>query len=111
MPADHFHEHWIAFGCPYGREVADSPESETDEPEPKAKAESGRQRAIEDRDRPRRAAEQDMVGQRPVNGHRKAWDFCVVGNALHQTSTPPPKLKKLRKNELAAKAIDKPKTI
>src|SRR3546814_13820159 len=32
-------------------------------------------------------------------------------DVIHATSAPPPKLKKLRKNEEAAKAIDRPKTI
>src|SRR3546814_1130865 len=41
-----------------------------------------------------------------MHRHREAGQVL-----LHQTSAPPPKLKKERKKELAAKATDRPKTI
>src|SRR3546814_15419104 len=41
-----------------------------------------------------------------MHRHREAGQVL-----LHQTSAPPPKLKKERKQELAAKATDRPKTI
>ena len=53
-----------------------------------AKADRGGQRAIVDRDRPRRAAHQDWLSERAVNGHDKTCDRFI-----HQTTTPPPKEK------------------
>src|SRR3546814_14676150 len=35
----------------------------------------------------------------------------LISTALHQMTAPPPKLKKERKKELAAKAIERPNTI
>src|SRR5713101_1872966 len=64
----------------------------------------GGQGAIENRDRARRAAEQDVLGERAMNG-------CCKSRDLHQTSAPPPKEKNDRKKELAAKAIERPNTI
>src|SRR3546814_15369444 len=53
-----------------------------------------------------------MLGQRPVDGDGKPRHRVELFEAArHQMSAPPPKLKKLRKNELAAKAIERPNTI
>src|SRR3546814_7940382 len=61
---------------------------------------------MDDGERTRRAGEQDRFGERAMHRHREAGQVL-----LHQTSAPPPKLKKERKKELAAKATDRPKTI
>src|SRR6266851_3554029 len=53
----------------------------------------------------RRAAEQNVFGERAMNG------CCESGDLFHQTSAPPPKEKNDRKKELAAKAIERPNTI
>ena len=71
-------------------------------PSPSAAA----KRAVEDRDRARRAAQQDRLGQRPVDRDGKASDRVV-----HQITTPPPKEKNDRKKLEAANAIDRPNTI
>src|SRR5207248_10185323 len=63
------------------------------------------ERAVENRDRARRAAEQDVLGERAMNG------CCKSGDLVHQTSAPPPKEKNERKKELAANAIERPNTI
>src|SRR3546814_4216230 len=57
--------------------------------------------------RSRRAAEEDRLGERPVQRHLEAVD----GTGAHQTKAPPPNEKKDRKKLDAAKAIDRPKTI
>ena len=112
MTAHHVDELRIALGRPHGGEVADRPEAETDQPEPQAEAERRRQRAVEDGDGARRAAEQDVLGQRPVDRDGEAGHVAgAVDQARHQTSAPPPKEKNDRKKLDAAKAIDRPKTI
>ena len=82
--------------------------SAADDPEAQAEADRGGERAVDDRDRARRAAEQDRFGQRAMDGRVEAGDGRIV---LHQTSAPPPNWKKVRKKLDAAKAIDRPKTI
>src|SRR3546814_6705536 len=92
--------------------MADRPEPETDQPEAQAEAERRRQRAVKNGDRARRAAEQDVLGERPMDRDGVAWHVAgVVDLAGHQTSAPPPQEKKDRKKHDAAKAIDRPKTI
>ena len=78
------------------------------DPEAQAQPDGGGERAVDDRDRARRAAEQDRLGQSAMDRGVEAGDRLVM---LHQTSAPPPNWKKDRKKELAAKAIDRPKTI
>src|SRR5216683_1192681 len=105
MAAHHVDEQRIALGSPDGGGLTENPEQETGEPQPQAETERRRQGAVENRDRARRAAEQDVFGERAMNG------CCKSGDLLHQTSAPPPKEKNERKKELAAKAIDRPNTI
>ena len=85
------------------------PEQEPGEPQLQPKAERGGERAVEDRDPARRAAEQDRLGQRAVQRRLEAVE--MVAGLLIEISAPPPKLKKDRKKEEAAKAIERPKTI
>ena len=47
---------------------------EADQPEAQAEPERRRQRAVEDGDRARRAAEQDLLGQRAVDRARRSRD-------------------------------------
>ncbi|MNE74264.1 hypothetical protein D3C80_1703310 [compost metagenome] len=55
----------------------------------------------------RRAAQKDRLGQGSVDRGDE-----VFGDRVgHQTRAPPPKEKKLRKKELAAKAMERPNTI
>ena len=82
--------------------------SEAGDPEPQTKADRGGERAVEDGDRPRRATEQDRLGQRAMDRRVEAWDSSAV---IHQTSAPPPKEKNDRKKLDAANAIDRPNTI
>src|SRR3546814_8238389 len=67
VTAHHVAELRIAFGRPHGGEMADRPEPETDQPEAQAEAERRRQRAVKNGDRARRAAEQDVLGERPMD--------------------------------------------
>src|SRR5216683_2749767 len=106
MAAHHVDEQRIALGSPDGGGLTENPEQETGEPQPQAETERRCQGAVEDRDRARRAAEQDVLGERAMNR------CCKSENPLlHQTSAPPPKEKNDRKKELAAKAIERPNTI
>src|SRR5204862_4711042 len=77
-------------------------------PETQAETDRARQRPVDDGERPRCAAEQYRLGQRPVDGSGEARDRLA---RFHQTSAPPPKLKNDRKKLDAAKAIDRPNTI
>src|SRR3546814_1931885 len=66
-------------------------------------------RPVDDRDCTRGAPEQNRLGKRPVQRSLEPLDMGACPD--HEISAPPPKLKKLRKNEEAAKAIDSPKMI
>src|SRR5882724_7694759 len=106
MAAHHVDELRIPLRGPDRGGLTENPEQETGEPPPQAETERRCQGAVEDRDRARRAAEQDVLGERAMNG------CCKSENPLlHQTSAPPPKEKNDRKKELAAKAIERPNTI
>jgi hypothetical protein len=72
VPAHHVHKGGIALGGPYRRDMPDQPNRSADDPEAKPKADSGSERAVDDRDRARRAAEQDRFGQRAMNGRVEA---------------------------------------
>src|SRR3546814_16310567 len=69
-------------------------------------AQRRRQGAVDDSDGPRRAGEQDRLGKRAVQRHLETFDMRA-----HVTSAPPPKEKKARKKLVAAKAMERPKTI
>src|SRR4051794_11863500 len=106
MAAHHIDEGGIAPGGPDGGHVADEPEDKTCDPEPQSESKGSRQRAVDDRDRTRRATHEDRLGECAVNGHDKTCDHIV-----HQITTPPPKEKNDRKKLEAANAIDRPNTI
>src|SRR5579884_2532975 len=108
VPPHHVDEGRIALGGPDGGEMAEQPDRTADHPEAQAKTDRGGERAVDDRDRARRAAEQDRFGQRAMNRCVEAGDGRVL---LHHTSAPPPNWKKVRKKLDAAKAIERPKTI
>ena len=112
MSAYDVDEERIALGRPDRRDMADRPDRDADEPEAQAETDGAGERAVHDGDGAWGAAEQDRLGQRPMDRDREARHFAsLIHDAHHQTSAPPPKLKKLRKNELAANAIDRPNTI
>src|SRR3546814_3829462 len=70
MPAHDIDELRIALRGPYGRKMTGRPDCKSDQPKTQAETEGGRESAIEDRNRTRRAAEQDMFGQGAVHRHR-----------------------------------------
>src|SRR3546814_14746359 len=88
--------------------MADRPEREAGDPEPEAQSDGAGEHSVDDGKAARRTAEQDGLTERAVDRRVIARD---VVRTVHHTSAPPPKLKKLRKKELAAKAIDRPNTI
>src|SRR3954471_11966422 len=77
MSAHHIDEAGIALGCPDGGHVADEPKDETRNPQPQSKSKGGRQRAVDDRDRSRRTAHQDRLGERAMNGHDETCDRLI----------------------------------
>src|SRR3546814_17453695 len=79
----------------------------------KPEADCGGDRAVDDGDPARRAAEQDRRPEAPVDGSLEAFEMLAgtVQDRSHAISAPPPKLKKLRKKLDAANAIDRPHTI
>src|SRR5689334_22237551 len=112
MPTADIDELRVALGRPDGGEMSDRPEAQADKPETQSQTKSGGERAVEDGDAPRGAPEQNVLGQRPVNGDAVARDLAAaLDQARHQTSAPPPNEKNDRKKLDAAKAIDRPKTI
>jgi hypothetical protein len=90
--------------------VADGKDNQPGNPELQAEPDRACKGPISDRKPARRAAEQDVLGQRAVDRHHEA--VGEIGHpGFHQTSAPPPNEKNERKKEEAAKAIDRPKTI
>ena len=106
MSASRGQEGGIALGGPDSGHVADEPDDETRDPEPQSESKGRRKRAVDDRDRPGRAAHQNWFGECAVNGRDKTCDRFI-----HQITTPPPKEKNDRKKLEAANAIDRPNTI
>src|SRR3546814_1824785 len=106
---EHGGEVGIARGGEHRQRVTDDPQHQAGDPLLQAEPHGRRHGAVDDGDGARRAAEQDRLGQRPVQ--RRLEPLDMVDAVRHQTSAPPPKLKKLRKNELAANAMVRPKTI
>src|SRR3546814_6872023 len=109
MAGEHGGEVWIALGGEYRQRVPDDPQHQAGDPLLQAEPHGRRHGAVDDGDGARRAAEQDRLGQRPVQ--RRLEPLDMVDAVRHQTSAPPPKLKKLRKNELAANAMVRPNRI
>lgn len=90
-----------------GYRMSHRPESDAGDPELEPDAERGRDRAVDNRHGARSAAEQNRLGERPMQR-----DFEAVDRAAgHDTSAPPPNEKNERKKLEAAKAIEMPKTI
>src|SRR3546814_19790147 len=87
--------------------MADRPDGETGEPEPKAQADRTGERAIDDREAARRAAEQDRFGQRPLARSAETRPPAV---AAHQRRAPPPQETTDRKKLDAATASERPQT-
>src|SRR3546814_845278 len=108
VPREHLHELRIDARPPYRERMADDPHHQTRNPQLQAQSHGGGQRAVGNGDRARRTAQQDGFGQRTMQRHLEA-----AGELIGRTHTtaPPEKLKKDRKNEDAANAMDRPKTI
>ena len=87
VPPHYVYEGRIALGGPDGGEMAEQPNRAADHPEAEAKTDRGGERAVDDGDRARRAAEQDRFGERPMDGRVEAGDRGIL---LHHTSAPPP---------------------
>lgn len=109
MPHQHGHEIGIAFRREDGKRVPKGPEHESRNPLLEAETERSSDRTVHDRYGTRHTTEEDRLGKRAV--HRRFEAFDMGAGRGHEMSAPPPKLKKLRKKDEAAKAIDRPNTI
>src|SRR5690606_38992232 len=109
MPGEHLQELRIQAGAPHRQREADQPQCQAWQPQLQAQADHGRQGPVDDRHVAWRTAQPERLGERAVQRHLEAEDEFEL--AVHATTAPPAKLKKLRKNEDAAKAIDRPKAI
>jgi hypothetical protein len=87
MPADDLDEGRVALSRPDGGEMTDEPDRGAGDSEAEAKPDCRSERAIDDRDGPRRAAEQDRFGQRAMD---RGIVSCNGFGLVHQTSAPPP---------------------
>src|SRR3546814_8682260 len=90
-----------------------SSDLETGQPLLKPEVDCGGDRAVDDGEPARCAAEQDRRPEAPVEGSLEAFEMLsgAERDRSHAISAPPPKLKKLRKKLDAANAIDRPNTI
>src|SRR3546814_10404120 len=109
----HRREIGVAFRRHHRGSVAECPDRNPRDPLLEPEAERRGESAVEDRDRARRAAEQDRLGERTIDRRLKAFDRPgrMIRSGRHAMSAPPPKLKQDRKKIDAAKAIDRPKKI
>src|SRR6185437_4188620 len=109
VPQKHRREVGIALRGEHAQRMSESPDHQPGDPLLEPEAERRRHRSVEDGDGARRSAEQDGLDQRAMDRRFEAFGMRL--RAVHEISAPPPKLKKERKKEEAAKAIDRPKTI
>src|SRR3546814_16680360 len=87
--------------------VADRPDANPCKPEPETQADRAGQRAVEDRHRARRTAEQDRPAERAKD--RRAIAPHAIGPIAPQQSPPPPNEKKGRKKNEDEKCTAKQK--
>src|SRR3546814_11370559 len=89
----------VSPGGEHGDAVPGGPEHETGQPLLKPEADCGGDRAVDDGDPARCAAEQDRRPEAPVDGSLEAFEMLSGSerDRSHAISAPPPKLKKLRK--------------
>src|SRR5262245_59171381 len=99
---------------PDGEGVAGEPDDQTGEPQAQAKTDRGGERAVEDGEAAWGSSQQDGLGQGTVEGHLEAGNgrrLSKHGITPHSISAPPANEKNDRKNEVAAKAMERPNTI
>jgi|GEM_PF-3971620 len=113
VPPPDLDEKRIAPRGPDGQQMPDQPDRDARSTKLQAKTDRASKRAVQDRKGPWGTCEQDRLGQRAVDRDGEAGDgIRLFETGFHALNTaPPPKLKKLRKKELAAKAMEMPKTI
>ena len=98
----------IPLGREHAEAVAARPKDKAGEPLLEAETERSSHGPIHNRKRAWRAAQKDGLDQRAMNPRFEAVEMMA---GAHPIIAPPPKLKKLRKKDDAAKAIDRPKMI
>src|SRR3982750_3232143 len=92
----------IAAGSEHRERMAERPQQQAGDPQLKAEPERSGDRSVEDCKRAGSAAEKDRLDQSAVDRRLEARE--VLRPAGHEIRAPPPKLKKERKKEEAAKA-------
>src|SRR5574338_74278 len=85
VPAHDVDEGGVAFRGPDGCDMADEPDQAANDPKTKAEPDRRGERAVDDRDGTRGAAQQDWLGQRTVNRRGEAGDGVILP---HHTVTP-----------------------
>src|SRR3546814_18313075 len=106
MAGQNGHEVGIALRGEHRERVPERPDHQPGDPLLQPQTKRGGDRPVDDRDCTRGAPEQNRLGKRPVQRSLEPLDMGACPD--HEISAPPPKLKKLRKKEEAAKAIDSP---
>jgi hypothetical protein len=87
------------------------PDGEADQPEAQAEADGAGERAVEDGDGARRAAEQDRLGQRPVDRDGEARHVVALIDAPAIRPAPRRRTRRTTGRSWRANAIDRPNTI
>src|SRR5271165_2628480 len=87
VPTHHVDEGRVALGGPDRGEMADEPNCGADDPKAQPQTHCSGERAVDDRHRPGRAAEQDRFGQGAVDRRVEAGNGVGL---IHQISAPPP---------------------
>src|SRR5690606_24432054 len=89
--------------------MSDQPHHQAGNPQLQSQAHGSGQGAVGNGHGTRGTTQQDRLGQGPVQRHLETGG--KLDRCAHATTAPPEKLKKDRKNEDAANAIDRPNTI
>src|SRR3546814_18169135 len=101
----------IAAGGEYGEAVPRRPQHQPSHPLLKPEADRRGERAVDDGDRPRRAAQEDRRAERAMDRRLEALDKRRGWRGgAHATSAPPPNEKTPRKKDGAANAMLTPNT-
>src|SRR5579885_3406359 len=108
VPAHDVDKGGVALRRPDRGDVPDQPDEAAGDPQTEAEPDRRGERPVHNRHGTGRAAQEDRLGERAVDGGVEARDGAVL---LHHTVTPPPNWKKVRKKLDAAKAMLRPNTI
>src|SRR5690606_15714641 len=109
MPQEHRHKLRVSLRTPHRQGMPQQPQHQAGQPQLQTQPDCGSQRTVGNGHGTWCPAQQNLLGQCPVQRHLETVGEC--GHSVHATTAPPEKLKKDRKNEEAAKAMERPNTI